>query len=34
MVDQDVTDEMRRIFDTEDDWSRFLEAFARAAEPR
>ena len=25
-------DEMRRIFDTEGDWGRFLEAFARAAE--
>ena len=25
-------DEMRRIFDTEGDWGRFLQAFARAAE--
>ena len=25
-------DEMRRIFDSEGDWGRFLEAFARAAE--
>jgi len=24
-------DEMRRIFDTEGDWGKFLEAFARAA---
>ena len=27
-------DEMRRIFDTEGDWGRLLEAFARAAEAR
>jgi hypothetical protein len=25
-------DEMRRIFDTEGDWGKFLDAFARAAE--